>query len=114
MSDERPPTSRPPAHEARENDTLVRARAEFAALERALGELEQSPSGHAPGDAGDYLGYERQFRELERRREVFAALLGEAESARRDAAAARLISELELAWRDLLPRLDAVRTRRRE
>ncbi|MEQ8250126.1 MAG: hypothetical protein RLW61_16110 [Gammaproteobacteria bacterium] len=112
MSNDRPGLPSDTLRRAIDDGVLDRARAEFNALERALGELEQSPREHA-ADAGDYLGYERQFRELERRREAFAALLSEAENARRDAAWARLVSELELAWRDLLPRLDAARTRRR-
>ncbi len=82
-------------------------------LENALDELEQRPHADHGADAGDYLGYERQFRELERRRESFAALLSDAENARRDAAWAALVSELELAWRELLPRLERVRVRRR-
>ncbi len=91
---------------------LGQLRAELRELEDALGELEQRPHADRGADAGDYLGYERQFRDFERRRASFAARLSDAESARRDAAWAALVSELELAWRDLLPRLERVRARR--
>ena len=111
MSKERIDRPRPDLTRARDRDVLAQLRAELRVLENALDELEQRPHGDRRADAGDYLGYERQFRELERRRESFAALLSNAENARRDAAWAALVSELELAWRELLPRLERVRQR---
>ena len=111
MSKERIDRPRPDLTRARDRDVLAQLRAELRVLENALDELEQRPHGDRGADAGDYLGYERQFRELERRRESFAARLSNAETARRDAAWAALVSELELAWRELLPRLERVRQR---
>jgi len=113
MSNERLEQHRRFAPPPRGRDVLARVRAELAVLEQALDELEQRPRAENGADAGDYLGYERQFREIERRRESFAALLSDAENARRDAAWAALVSQLELAWRELLPRLERARTRYR-
>ena len=113
MSNERSDQRRRFAPPPRGRDMLERVRAELAVLEQELEELEQRPRADNGADAGDYLGYERQFREIERRRESFAALLSDAENARRDAAWAALVSEIELAWRELLPRLDHIRAHRR-